>query len=127
MFVSSRLRPIVGPGIPDADAAKSTEIRCVAPGNLTSNLDFVESIFGNGGNPNLTEFDAALDVRHWTGHSGYVPPTPQLTRFTRNALGISTSVMPVNVNAGMACTGRAAMKCTTTLRVSRSACATNTA
>ena len=38
------------------------EIRFFAPGSLVSNLDFVESIFGNGGDPYLPENDAALDV-----------------------------------------------------------------
>ena len=88
MFVSLLLRPVVCPAIPGADAEKSMEIRFVAPGNLTSNLDFVESIFGNGGNPNLAEFDAALDVEHWTGHSGYVLLAPHLTQFTKKALGL---------------------------------------
>ena len=35
------------------------EIRFFAPGNLVSNLDFVESIFGNAGDPYLPENDAA--------------------------------------------------------------------
>jgi hypothetical protein len=30
---------------------KTMEVRFFAPGNLVSNLDFVESIFGNGGDP----------------------------------------------------------------------------
>ena len=56
------------------------EIRFFAPGNLVSNLDFVESIFGNGGNPTLAEFDAALDVEHWSGHTGCVILAPHLVR-----------------------------------------------
>jgi len=88
MFVSLLLRPVVCPGIPGSAAEKSMEIRFIAPGNLTSNLDFVESIFGNGGNPNLAEFDAALDVEHWTGHSGCVVLAPHLTRFTKRELGL---------------------------------------
>ncbi len=39
------------------------EIRFFAPGGLVSNLDFVESIFGNAGDPYLPENDAALDSR----------------------------------------------------------------
>ena len=50
------------------------EIRFFAPGSLVGNLDFVESIFGNGGDPYLPENDAALDVAHWTGHTGCVDP-----------------------------------------------------
>jgi hypothetical protein len=38
------------------------EIRFFAPGNLVSNLDFVESIFGNAGDPFLPENDAGLDT-----------------------------------------------------------------
>ena len=30
---------------------KSMETRCFAPGSLVSNLDFVETIFGNAGDP----------------------------------------------------------------------------
>ncbi|MBA1329868.1 hypothetical protein QQ73_01230, partial [Candidatus Endoriftia persephone str. Guaymas] len=58
------------------------------PGNLVSNLDFVESIFGNGGNPFLPEFDAGLDVDHWTGTTGCVILAPHLTRLTKRELGL---------------------------------------
>ncbi|MGV8096513.1 MAG: hypothetical protein AB2L24_32045 [Mangrovibacterium sp.] len=34
------------------------EICFMAPGNLIGNLDFVESIFGNAGDPYLPENDA---------------------------------------------------------------------
>jgi phosphoenolpyruvate carboxykinase (diphosphate) len=34
---------------------KSMEIRFFAPGSLVSNLDFVESIFGNAGDHNLAK------------------------------------------------------------------------
>ncbi len=88
MFVSLLLRPIVCPEIPGKDTEKSMEIRFFAPGNLVSNLDFVESIFGNGGNPYLAEFDAALDVDHWTGHTGCVILAPHLTRLTKKEIGL---------------------------------------
>ena len=88
MFVSLLLRPVICPAIPGVDNAKSMEIRFFAPGNLVSNLDFVESIFGNGGSPFLSEFDAGLDVDHWSGHSGCVILAPHLTRFTKQALGL---------------------------------------
>ncbi|HAB19920.1 MAG TPA: hypothetical protein DCE44_26245, partial [Verrucomicrobiales bacterium] len=48
------------------------------PGSLVSNLDFVESIFGNAGDPNLPENDAALDVEHWSGQTGCVILAPHL-------------------------------------------------
>ena len=88
MFVSLLLRPVICPEIPGMEAEKSMEIRFFAPGNLVSNLDFVESIFGNGGNPNLAEFDAGLDVDHWSGHSGCVILAPHLIRFTKQELGL---------------------------------------
>ncbi|MEN8174137.1 MAG: hypothetical protein ABFS23_00125 [Pseudomonadota bacterium] len=88
MFVSLLLRPVVCPEIPGREAEKNLEIRFFAPGNLVSNLDFVESIFGNGGNPHLAEFDAALDVDHWTGHSGCVILAPQLTTLTKKEVGL---------------------------------------
>jgi phosphoenolpyruvate carboxykinase (diphosphate) len=88
MFVSLLLRPVVCPEIPGVEAEKSMEIRFFAPASLVSNLDFVESIFGNGGNPALPEFDAALDVDHWTGHTGCVILAPQLVGLTKKALGL---------------------------------------
>ena len=88
MFVSLLLRPVVCPAIPGKEPEKSMEIHFFAPGNLVSNLDFVESIFGNGGNPYLAEFDAALDVDHWTGHTGCVILAPQLVGLKKKDLGL---------------------------------------
>jgi hypothetical protein len=88
MFVSLLLRPVVCPAIPGVEPEKRMEIRFFAPGNLVSNLDFVESIFGNGGNPFLADHDAGLDVDHWTGHTGCVILAPHLVRFTKQALGL---------------------------------------
>ena len=55
------------------------EVRFFAPGRWSRNLDFVESIFGNAGDPYLPENDAGLDVEHWTGHTGCVILAPHLT------------------------------------------------
>src|SRR5258708_39823299 len=79
-FVSLLLRPMVCPEVPGFTSEKTMEIRFFAPGNLVSNLDFVESIFCNGGDPNLPENDAGLDVEHWTGHTGCVVLAPHLTK-----------------------------------------------
>ncbi|MGH9638606.1 MAG: hypothetical protein ACRD3Y_00970, partial [Bryobacteraceae bacterium] len=87
LFVSLLLRPLVCPAT-GTDPAKTMEIRFFAPGSLVSNLDFVESIFGNGGDPHLPENDAALDVAHWTGHTGCVILAPHLTRLKKSALGL---------------------------------------
>src|SRR5690606_37985300 len=70
IMVSLLLRPVVCPEVKGIISEKSMEIRFFAPGSLVSNLDFVETIFGNAGDHNLAENDAALDVEHWTGHTG---------------------------------------------------------
>ncbi len=88
MWVSLLLRPIVRPEVEGVLPEKSLETRFFAPGTLVSNLDFVESIFGNGGDPFLAENDAALDIDHWTGHSGCVILAPHLTKLTKKALGL---------------------------------------
>ena len=64
------------------------EIRFFAPGSLVSNLDFVESIFGNAGDPSLAENDAALDAVHWTGHTGCVILAPHLVGIKKTGLGL---------------------------------------
>ncbi|MCG6900529.1 MAG: hypothetical protein LJE75_11080 [Gammaproteobacteria bacterium] len=88
MFVSLLLRPTVCPEIPGMEAEKTMEVHFFAPGNLVSNLDFVESIFGNGGNPNLADFDAGLDVEHWTGTTGCVILAPHLVGITKEQAGL---------------------------------------
>jgi hypothetical protein len=87
MFVSLLLRPLVCPAT-GWDPEKTMEVRFFAPASLVSNLDFVECIFGNGGDPYLPENDAALDVLHWTGHTGCVILAPHLTGFRKKALGL---------------------------------------
>lgn len=87
-FVSLHLRPIVCPAVAGFIEEKSMELRFFAPGSLVSNLDFIESIFGNAGDPFLPENDAALDVHHWTGHTGCVILAPHLVKFTKKELGL---------------------------------------
>ena len=87
-FVSLLLRPVVCPEVPGICTQKSMEIHFFAPGGLISNLDFVESIFGNAGDPYLPENDAGLDVEHWTGHTGCVILAPHLTQLTKRHLGL---------------------------------------
>ena len=88
LWVSLLLRPTVRPAVGNVLPAKSLETRFFAPGGLVANLDFVESIFGNGGDPFLMENDAALDIDHWTGHTGCVILAPHLTRLSKKALGL---------------------------------------
>ena len=85
-FVSLLLRPTVVPAVPNVTLARSMEVRFFAPGSLVSNLDFVESIFGNGGDPFLPANDAGLDTDHWTGHTGCVILAPHLTQLTKKQL-----------------------------------------
>jgi phosphoenolpyruvate carboxykinase (diphosphate) len=87
LFVSLMLRPLVCPAT-GSDAPRTMETRFFAPGSLVSNLDFVEGIFGNGGDPHLPENDAALDVAHWTGHTGCVILAPHLVGMKKTALGL---------------------------------------
>ena len=87
-FVSLLLRPLVCPEVPGFTPAKTMEVRFFVPGNLVSNLDFVESIFGNGGDPLLPENDSALDAEHWTGHTGCVILAPHLVKATKKSVGL---------------------------------------
>jgi len=87
-IVSLLLRPMVCPEVPNYTSEKSLEVRFFAPGNLVGNLDFVESIFGNAGDPNLPENDASLDPQHWTGHTGCVILAPQVSKMTKKELGL---------------------------------------
>jgi hypothetical protein len=87
-FVSLLLRPVVCPGVPGIQSEKSMEIRFFAPGSLVGNLDFVESIFGNSGDPFLPENDAALDPEQWTGHSGFILLAPHLIRVKKKEAGL---------------------------------------
>lgn len=87
-FISILLRPVVSPDVHGYSCERTMETRFFAPGNLVSNLDFVESIFGNAGDPFLPENDARLDVEHWTGHTGCVVLAPHLTTMKKKDVGL---------------------------------------
>ncbi len=87
-WVSVLLRPKVCPEVLGYCREQTMEIRFFAPGSFVSNLDFVESIFGNAGDPFVPANDAALDVEHWSGHTGCVILAPHLTRITKKELGL---------------------------------------
>ncbi len=87
-LVSLLLRPIVCPEVPGFISEKRMEIRFFVPGSMVANLDFVESIFGNGGDPYLPENDAGLDPQGWSGHTGCVILAPHLTTLTKKELGL---------------------------------------
>jgi hypothetical protein len=87
-FVSLLLRPLVVPAVPGFISEKRLEVRFFAPGSLVSNLDFVESIFGNAGDPCQPENDAALNPAGWTGHTGCVILAPHLIACKKAELGL---------------------------------------
>jgi len=88
IFASLLLRPLLSPEVPGFMAEKTAEVRFIVPGSMVCNLDFVESIFGNGDNPDLAENDAALDPEHWSGTSGLVILAPHLVTVKAKDLGL---------------------------------------
>ena len=88
LWVSLLQRPIVRPALSAEIPAKTMEVRFFTPGGLVANLDFVESIFGNAGDPFLPENDSALDIDHWTGHTGCIILAPHLVHCNKKALGL---------------------------------------
>lgn len=87
-WVSLMLRPLVCPAVPGVCEARTMETRFFVPGCLVSNLDFVESIFGNAGDPLIPQNDAGIDPVSWTGHTGCVILAPHLTQLTKKELGL---------------------------------------
>lgn len=88
IFASLLLRPLVSPEVPGVRAEKRLEVRFFAPGSLVANLDFLESIFGNAGDPSLPDNDARLDPLHWSGHTGCVILAPHLIELRKKYLGL---------------------------------------
>lgn len=87
-YVSLLMRPIVVPEVPGLVTERRMESRFFVPGGLVSNLDFVEGIFGNAGDPLLPANDAALAPTGWTGHTGCVILAPHLNAVTKKELGL---------------------------------------
>ena len=119
-MVSLLLRPLVCPAVPRVSTEKRMEVRFFVPGGLVSNLDFIESIFGNAGDPYLPGHDAALDVEGWTGHSGCVILAPHLTRVRKKDLGLPHVSEATELSEAPECAGRRRMSRTTTAARSRS-------
>ena len=87
-MVSLLVRPIVVPEVPGVMTRRSMEVHLFAPGSLVSSLDFVETVFGNAGDPTFPNNDAALDIDHWTGHTGCIIFAPQLLQLKKKDLGL---------------------------------------
>ena len=70
-FVSLLIRPLVCPAISGFTQEKTMEVRFFVPGNLVSNLDFVEAIFENGGDPAARMAPSpTITTRRWTASIG---------------------------------------------------------
>ena len=104
-WVSLLLRPVVCPGVEGFIREKSLEVRFFAPGGCVANLDFVESIFGNAGDPFLAENDAGLDIEHWTGHTGCVIVAPHLAGTPKQTLNLPSKANATErqIRDGMFC------------------------
>ncbi|MDO5737122.1 MAG: hypothetical protein Q4P15_11680 [Propionibacteriaceae bacterium] len=87
-WASLQLRPVVVPAVPGFTRERTLEVRFFAPGTLMANLDFVEGIFGNAGDPYLPQHDASLDPESWTGHTGAVVLAPHLTKLRKKDVGL---------------------------------------
>ena len=87
LWVTLLLRPVICPAT-GSEPARSMETRFFVPASLVSNLDFIEGIFGNAGDPYLPENDAALDIESWSGHTGCVILAPHLVGLKKKTLGL---------------------------------------
>lgn len=87
-FVSLMIKPLVSPKVPGVLEEKRMEVLFIAPGSLVSNLDFIESVFGNMGDPSYHSNDSGLDVGRWSGHTGYILLAPHLTKLRKKDLGL---------------------------------------
>jgi len=87
-FLSLLMRPTVRPEVQGLFEERSMETRFFAPASLAANLDFAESIFGNSGDPYVSDNDAALDPLHWTGHTGCVVLATHLVGMLKKDLGL---------------------------------------
>jgi hypothetical protein len=87
-FVSLLIKPIVSPRVPGFLEEKTMEVLFMAPGSLVSNLDFIESIFGNAGDPSFHNNDSGLDVDGWSGHTGFILLAPHLIKMKKADLGL---------------------------------------
>lgn len=87
-FVALLIKPIVVPEVPGIVQEKTMEILMTVPGSLVANLDFIESVFGNAGDPTLHSNDSGLDVEGWCGHTGHILLAPHLTQLRKIDLGL---------------------------------------
>ncbi|KAL0237589.1 hypothetical protein PCE1_000983 [Barthelona sp. PCE] len=88
LHVSLLLKPSVAPGVPGLVENQNMEIRFFAPGGIVCAADFLESVFGNGGDPFDLNTDSALDVNGWCGCTGFIILAPHLRSVTKKEVGL---------------------------------------
>ena len=115
-----------GPGVHGWCEERAMELRFFAPGSLAASLDFIESIFGNAGDPYVAENDAALDPLRWTGTTGCIILATHLTVLARRrSSAFPAGTRPPSGRGATAWPGRTRASPTTTAGPSRSAPATS--
>lgn len=87
-MVGLHINALCSPEVRGVSEKKFMELRYFVPAGLISNLDFVESIFGNAGDPRLPQNNLALMPDTFTGTSGMVIVAPHLTGVKKKALGL---------------------------------------
>ena len=127
-FLSLLLRPTVRPGVHGWCEERAMELRFFAPGSLAASLDFIESIFGNAGDPYVAENDAALDPLRWTGTTRlHHPRHPPHLAHEEGARPPRAGRTRPSARGATAWPGRTRASPTTTAGPSRSAPATSEA
>lgn len=87
-MVKLQMRVPVVPEAPGFREAGFMETVVLGPGGLVSNLDFLESIFGNAGNPYFSSSSLRLDPEHNTGATSCIIFAPHLINCTKQELGL---------------------------------------
>ncbi|KAL0226847.1 hypothetical protein P9112_014171 [Eukaryota sp. TZLM1-RC] len=86
-WVSLYLRPVSVPGVQGVAPTKRMEVRVLLPGSAIAILDFLESIFGNAGDPFMAVNDAGID-HSWSGHTGMIICAPHIRKLKKKDLGL---------------------------------------
>ncbi|KAL0242704.1 hypothetical protein GEMRC1_005267 [Eukaryota sp. GEM-RC1] len=86
-WLSLYLTPVVVPGVPGVSKARRMEVRVLMPGASVSTLDFLESVFGNAGDPFVGQNDLGIDET-WSGHTGMIICAPHIRKLRKKDIGL---------------------------------------
>ncbi len=117
-FISLLLRPPVRPGVHGWCEERAMELRFFAPGSLAASLDFIESIFGNAGDPYVAENDAALDIARWADTRAASSSRRTWSRCLSTSRACPRGTSQPRGSGAMACAGSRSRSSTTTERLS---------